>query len=112
MKKFGFSKKVGAVLFALAVTVSSASAVEFTVGGKLVGDVSFYTTYYEEEYMSVGLGGSVFSAIDFLQFGICKLGVRPEVVAYYSPIYILTQILGNTKACVFLFVCPSRLHLR
>ncbi len=72
-------KKIVAVLIALTVAVGTASAVEFSVGGK--AGASFA---YTHEYTNSLIGGadiSVFAGINFVEFANekAKIGIRPEI---------------------------------
>lgn len=103
MKKSEFVKRAVALLFSLAVATFSVSAVEFTLGGKIVGEVHFTEvsvtvgkrTYsdYEGVY---GMGASMFLGIDFFSSEIIKLGVRPEV-GLYLPVKVEIEFENAQK---------------
>lgn len=80
-------KRFFAVLFTLALVAGTASAVEFSIGGK-AGAGFVYTHDYKnsegdtfDSTFIYGANVSVFSGINFVDFadGKGKLGIRPEV---------------------------------
>ena len=80
-------KKIVAVLIALTVAVGTASAVEFSVGGKAGASFAYtheYTNSDGDSFDSTLIGGadiSVFAGINFVEFANekAKIGIRPEI---------------------------------
>ena len=76
-------KKLIGFVLGLALAVSSVSAIEFSVGAKANVPFGLYAKNEIGEFdvgMTIGAGVSVIGGIDFLEFGKCKLGTRPEVL--------------------------------
>ena len=76
-------KKLIGFVLGLALAVSSVSAIEFSVGAKANVPIGLFAKNELAEWdigLTVGAGVSVIGGIDFLEFGKCKLGTRPEVL--------------------------------
>ena len=108
-----FSKKIIALLFSATVLISSATAIEITVGGKVQGSFDYmnYKSNPPVAYMGIGCGPAVYCEIDFIYFGICKLGIRPEVSASFPLETTDTKpehfSFFDAKAPVWFTVSPS-----
>lgn len=82
-------KRVIVLLLSVFLAINSASAVDFTLGGK--GDLAYMAGYRTSGYDSYGnpcydsfngacVGVSVYCGIDFVKIGKkCRFGVRPEI---------------------------------
>ena len=79
--KNSFVKRIISLLFSAIVVISSVEAIEITVGGKVQGSFDYinYKSNPPIAYMGIGCGPSAYCEIDFTSFGICKLGIRPEL---------------------------------
>ena len=100
-------KKLMAMLFALGLLVGTASAVDFSVGGKALGSVDLGNVGQKNAAAGLGAGVAAYAGIDFVDLNICKIGIRPEFLFYYSSVSILESGVTSGKGGFFAVRLPA-----